>query len=114
MFRRVRGRANGGLVPKLAAKMSVSVLIYTKDEEIHLQRCLESVSRSNDIVVVDSFSTDRTREIAERAGARFIQHEFNQLGAQITWSLESVPLKNHWALLLDADEVVPPGLWDEM
>lgn len=94
--------------------MNISVLIYTRDEEIHLQRCLASVSRSDDVVVVDSFSTDRTREIAERAGAQFIQHEFTQLGAQITWSLENVRLKNEWALLLDADEVVPPELWDEM
>jgi len=94
--------------------MSLSVLIFTKDEQIHLERCLRSVARSNDVVVVDSFSTDRTREIAEASGARFIQHEFSQLGAQITWSLENVPLKNPWALILDADEVVPPELWEEM
>ena len=94
--------------------MNLSVLIYTKDEEIHLQRCLDSVSRSDDVVVVDSFSTDRTREIAERAGARFIQHEFSQFGAQITWSLENVRLSNDWALVLDADEIVPPELWQEM
>lgn len=94
--------------------MSVSVLIFTKDEEIHLGRCLESVSKCNDVVVVDSFSTDGTRQIAEAAGARFIQHEFTQLGAQITWSLENIPLKNKWALILDADEVVPAALWQEV
>jgi glycosyltransferase involved in cell wall biosynthesis len=94
--------------------MNLSVLVFTKDEEIHLERCLQSVARSDEVVVVDSFSTDRTRQIAERAGARFIQHEFTQLGAQITWTLQNVPLKNPWTLILDADEVVPPALWDEM
>jgi glycosyltransferase involved in cell wall biosynthesis len=97
-----------------SAGMSVSVLIFTKDEEIHLARCLESVALSGDVVVVDSFSTDGTRAIAESMGARFIQHEFTQLGSQITWSLENIPLKNKWALILDADEVVPPELWAEV
>ena len=94
--------------------MNISVLVFTKNEEIHLPRCLGSISGSDDIVVVDSFSEDRTRDIAGQVGVRFVQHAFTGFGDQRSWALENIPLKNSWALILDADEVVPPELWDEM
>jgi glycosyltransferase involved in cell wall biosynthesis len=66
------------------------------------------------VVVVDSFSTDATEAIARAAGARFVQHEFTGFGDQRNWSLEQVPLRHPWALILDADERVPPELAVEM
>lgn len=82
----------------------VSCLIYTLNEEVNLPHCLAALDWCDDIVVVDSFSNDRTEEIARRAGARFVQHPFTGFGDQRNWSLENIPLKNPWALILDADE----------
>jgi glycosyltransferase involved in cell wall biosynthesis len=85
-------------------------LIYTLNEEVNLPSCLESVRWCDDLVVIDSYSTDRTEAIARAAGARFVQHPFTGFGDQRNWSLEEVPLKHPWALILDADERVTPEL----
>lgn len=92
----------------------VSCLIYTLNEEVNLPHCLGSLGWCDDIVVVDSFSTDATEAIARDAGARFVQHPFTGFGDQRNWSLDSLPLKYPWALVLDADERVPPELASEM
>jgi glycosyltransferase involved in cell wall biosynthesis len=92
----------------------VSCLIYTLNEEINLPHCLESLRWCDDVVVVDSFSTDRTEAVARAAGARFVQHPFTGFGDQRNWSLDEVPLKYPWALILDADERVPESLREEL
>jgi glycosyltransferase involved in cell wall biosynthesis len=92
----------------------VSCLIYTLNEEINLPHCLESLHWCDDVVVVDSFSTDRTEAVAKAAGARFLQHSFTGFGDQRNWSLDEVALKHPWALILDADERVPESLRAEM
>jgi glycosyltransferase involved in cell wall biosynthesis len=92
----------------------VSCLVYTLNEEINLPHCLGSLRWCDDVVVVDSFSTDRTEAIARTAGARFVQHRFTGFGDQRNWSLEQVALKHPWALILDADERVPESLRKEM
>lgn len=92
----------------------VSVLVFTLNEEINLPFCLASLDWCDDIVVVDSFSTDRTASIAADAEARFVQHAFTGFGDQRNWCLAEVPLKHPWALILDADEVVPLALVAEM
>lgn len=94
--------------------MCISVLVYTLNEEVNLPTCLDGLRWCDDVVVVDSFSTDGTREIAERCGARFVQHKFTGFGAQRNWSLQNLKLKHKWALILDADESVPEALRDEM
>lgn len=91
----------------------ISVLILTKNEEVNLPACLESVSWSNDVVVFDSFSTDRTVEIARSAGARVVQREFDDERGQRTASLQ-VGFKYPWVYNPDADEVTPALLSDEM
>jgi glycosyltransferase involved in cell wall biosynthesis len=93
--------------------MNISVLIPTLNEEKNLPRCLESVSWSDDIVVFDSFSTDRTVEIARRAGARVIQRRFDIESLHRAASLR-VPFKHPWVYNPDADEVATPELRDEM
>jgi glycosyltransferase involved in cell wall biosynthesis len=84
--------------------MSVSVLILTLNEEINLPDCLESVSWSDDVVVFDSFSSDRTVEIAEQFGARVVQREFDNYAAQRNAAFNDVEYKNPWILMIDADE----------
>jgi glycosyltransferase involved in cell wall biosynthesis len=92
----------------------VSCLVFTLNEELNLPHCLESLRWCDDVAVVDSFSTDRTEAIAKAAGARFAQHAFTGFGDQRNWSLAQIPLKHPWALILDADERVPPDLVEEM
>jgi glycosyltransferase involved in cell wall biosynthesis len=93
--------------------MPISVLILTLNEEASLPRCLESVRWSDDVVVFDSLSTDRTVEIARAAGARVIPRAFDNERAQRTASLQA-GFKHPWVYNPDADEVTTPGLRDEM
>jgi len=96
--------------------MAASVLIYTLNEEIHIGRCVSALRRCgcDDIVVVDSFSTDRTEQMCREEGVRFYQHEFTGFGDQRNWSLENVPLQHCWAFIMDADEVMTAALWSEI
>ena len=82
----------------------VSVLILTLNEQVNLPGCLESVSWSDDIVVFDSFSTDRTVEIAEARGARVFQRQFDGYAAQRSTALTEVQYNHPWILMIDADE----------
>jgi glycosyltransferase involved in cell wall biosynthesis len=93
--------------------MSVSVLILTLNEEANLGRCLESVSWSDDIVIFDSYSTDRTLEIARAAGARVFQRRFDHERDHRTASLH-LDFKHPWIYNPDADELTPEDLRDEM
>ena len=70
-----------------------SVLILTLNEEINLQRCLDSVKWSDDVIVLDSFSTDRTVEIARAAGARVIQRKFDNWSSHQNWAVSTIPFK---------------------
>ncbi len=95
--------------------MSISVVILTLNEEANLQGALDSLnSLCTDVVVFDSFSADHTAEIASRNGARVVQHEFVNYGAQRNAALTQVSFKYPWVLMLDADERVTPALWSEM
>lgn len=93
--------------------MSISVLILTKNEAENLPRCLESVAWSDDIVLLDSGSTDRTVEIARAFGAKVFHRAFDDEASQRAYSL-TLPFKHDWVYNPDADEVVPAGLRDEM
>jgi len=92
----------------------ISVLILTRNEEINLPACLASVRWSDDIVVLDSFSTDRTVEIAKASGARVIQRTFDNWAAHQNWANENIRFKNAWVYYSDADEIMMPELRDEL
>lgn len=92
----------------------ISVLILTKNEEANLARCLESVAWSDDVVVLDDGSSDRTIEIAQRFWARVICHSAGGEKAQRSYSLQHIPFKYPWVYNPDADEITPPDLRDEM
>lgn len=93
---------------------AVSVLIFTLDEELNLEHCLNSLTWSDDVVVVDSFSTDGTLGICAAYGIRTVQHAFSGFGDQRNWALQTLDLKHEWVLLLDADEKVTPELAEEL
>ena len=84
--------------------MCISVLILTLNEELNLPGCLESVAWSDDIVVFDSFSADRTVEIAKAAGARVVQHKFDNWSTHQNWAVRNIGFKHPWVLYIDADE----------
>jgi glycosyltransferase involved in cell wall biosynthesis len=90
----------------------LSVLIPTLDEEANLADCLAGCAFADEIVVVDSGSTDGTEAIARAAGARFLVHPFESHARQKNWGLEQVT--HSWVLILDADERVPPELAEEV
>lgn len=94
--------------------MSVSVLILTFNEEANIRDCLASVAWSDDIVVLDSMSTDRTGELATAAGARLVLREFDHYAGQRTFGLTQIVFRHSWVLMLDADERVPASLREEM
>lgn len=92
----------------------ISVLILTKNEEQDLPGCLESVAWSDDVHVFDSFSTDRTAEIACAAGAHVTQRAFDGYASQRNAALHTLPFRHEWLLMLDADERPTPALVEEI
>lgn len=92
----------------------ISVLVYTRNEELDLPGCLDSVSWSDDIHVLDSLSTDRTVEIATRFGAHVQQRQFDNYASQKNAGLHGTRFRHQWVLLLDADERIPAPLAREM
>lgn len=98
-----------------APKVPISVLIPAKNEEANLPACLESVSRADEVFVIDSQSSDRSIEIAESYGAKVVQFYFNgRWPKKKNWGLENLPFRNEWVLIVDCDERITPELWDEM
>ena len=93
--------------------MNISVLILTKNEEQDLPGCLASVAWSDDVHVYDSFSTDRTMEIAKDSGAIVAQRVFDGYSSQRNAALGR-NFKYPWVLILDADERIPSGLKEEI
>jgi glycosyltransferase involved in cell wall biosynthesis len=98
-----------------ASKIPVSVMIPAKNEEANLPACLESLSRADEIFVVDSKSSDRSVEIAEQYGATVVQFHFDgRWPKKKNWSLENLPFRHEWVLIVDCDERIPPELWEEI
>ena len=89
----------------------LSVLILTLNEESNLARTLDSVrSWVERVVIVDSYSTDRTVEIARQYGCEILQNTFVNYAAQLNWGLERAAFHSGWVMRLDADERVTPEL----
>jgi glycosyltransferase involved in cell wall biosynthesis len=92
----------------------ITAMIFTLNEAVHLPSCLRSLQWCDDVIVVDSFSSDETGTIARRGGARLFQHTFTGFGDQRNWALDNCAARHQWVLILDADERVPAELADEM
>lgn len=91
--------------------MTLTVVILTRDEAVHIARAIGSVQALADrIVVIDSGSTDATAEIARGLGAEVLVHPFVTQARQFNWALEQLPPDTDWIFRLDADEVVSPEL----
>jgi hypothetical protein len=97
---------------RLPGRAALSVIITTFNEEVNIADCIESVSWADEILVVDSFSTDRTVEIAQKYPVQLLQREYFGSAAQKNWALDRV--SHPWVLIVDADERVPPQLAGEI
>lgn len=93
-------------------KEKISISIITYNEEKIIAKCLEKLYWADEIVIVDSGSTDNTVAICESFGARVIQHAFENFGAQKQFALDQTA--NDWVLSLDADEVLSDELINEI
>jgi glycosyltransferase involved in cell wall biosynthesis len=91
-------------------KIPVSVFIMTLNEENNLRRCVEALHWADDIIVLDSESTDRTRELAAELGCRVVRRKLISWSEHQTWALRNLPFRHEWVLNIDADEVVPEDL----
>jgi len=93
----------------------ISVVILTYNEECNVPYALDSVRWSDNVVVVDSYSTDRTEEICRRyKNVTFAQHQFKDLASQRQFALDSGLVKYPWVLALDADEYITSDLRQEL
>jgi glycosyltransferase involved in cell wall biosynthesis len=92
--------------------MKLSVLLPTYNEARNLAACLETVKWTDEILIVDSYSTDSTLEIARSYGARIVQHEYINSAKQKNWAIPQCA--HEWILQIDADERLEPALQSEI
>jgi uncharacterized protein (DUF362 family) len=93
----------------------LSVIILTYNEEQNIRNCLESVKDLSDqIFIVDSYSTDKTLEIAREYTNNIYQNPFIDQARQFNWALDNLPIKTEWIMRLDADERLTPELHNEI
>jgi (heptosyl)LPS beta-1,4-glucosyltransferase len=95
-----------------SCSIRLAVVILTKNEEHNIADCIESVRWADEVVVFDSFSKDRTVEIAQELGAQVIQHPFRNYAEQRNAALEAV--ESQWIFFVDADERATPELATEV
>src|SRR5690349_17282959 len=99
----------------MQSKIPVSVLIPAKNEEANLPACLTSLQMADEVFIVDSQSNDNSIAIAESFGANIVQFKFNgSWPKKKNWSLENLPFRNEWVLIVDCDERITPELWQEI
>jgi glycosyltransferase involved in cell wall biosynthesis len=96
-------------------KVPVSVIVPVKNEAEILQDCLQHLQWADEVFVVDSQSSDQTSQIAERMGAHVVQFHFNGVfPKKKNWAIQSLPFRNDWVLIVDADEHIPAALAAEI
>ena len=96
--------------------LGITTIILTYNEEIHIARCIKNIKQISDqIYVIDSYSTDKTVEIAEELGAIVIKQKWpgNQ-AKQFNWALENLEVSSKWIFRIDADEFLLPELINEI
>jgi glycosyltransferase involved in cell wall biosynthesis len=111
--------SDAGLLPavnsEVASALPISVIVLTKNEELAIRQCLDSLRPFAEVFVVDSGSTDATVRLASAQGARVVQFEWNgQYPKKKQWALKSLPFSTQWVLYVDADEIVTDELVAEL
>jgi glycosyltransferase involved in cell wall biosynthesis len=97
------------------ARANLAVIVLTYNEELNIAQALDSVAGwANEIFILDSFSTDRTLDIARPYGCHIFQHRFENYARQRNHALDELPVRSDWVLFLDADEWLPDALKQEI
>jgi glycosyltransferase involved in cell wall biosynthesis len=95
-----------------SSRPPVTVIVPTGDREDVIEDCLQSAAWAEELIVVDSFSTDRTLEIAQRYATRILRHEYGYSALQKNWA---IPQASHeWVMILDTDERITSNLRQEI
>ena len=95
--------------------LSITAIILTYNEELHIRRCIENLMQvCQTVYVVDSYSKDRTCQIASELGAVVLQNKYVNQAQQFQWALDNCPIKTDWTLRMDADEYLSDALVDEI
>lgn len=98
-----------------ANRVPVSVIILTYNEEKNIEYCLKNVyDWSDEIYIVDSFSTDETLKIAKKYTDKIYQQKFENYSLQRNWALDNLPIETEWIMFLDADEYLMKELKNEI
>ena len=97
-----------------SAAPTLTTVVPCLDEELHVDRAISSVIQLGPVIVLDAGSTDRTRDLAAAADAAVFERSWEGYAAQKNWALEHLPIETEWVLFLDADEVVPEALRNEI
>ena len=92
--------------------MQISAIIPVFNEEDHIIDAIESVSWADEIIVVDSFSTDKTLALAQSKGVKILQRAYQYSASQKNWAIPQA--KYDWVFILDADERVNESLKEEI
>ncbi len=102
-------------MPDTSPKPSITAIILSFNEEIHIGRCIERlwpiVER---IVVIDSFSTDKSVEIARSMGAEVLQNPWKNHAAQFQWGMDHADINSDWTMRIDCDEYLEPRLLEQI
>ena len=111
----VGGTGPADTITRPLGQADLAVIILTHNEERHIGRALDALAPvAREVFVIDSFSTDRTVEIARERGATVLQNRFINYAKQFQWGLDNAPVTSAWVMRLDADEVVEPDLAAEI
>ena len=111
-MRRADRRASIEELRTAPGRLPLSVIVTTFNEEINIAECLQSVAWADEVLLVDSYSTDRTLELSRQFPVKVLQREYYGSAAQKNWSLDRV--SHDWVLIIDADERVPEDLAREI
>lgn len=99
--------------------LDLTIVIITKNEEANLKKCIESFKYvAKRIVIVDSYSTDGTKSLCEKLGAKnnisFYEHKFENHAAQLNWAFNNTDISTKWTMRMDADEEFTSELVEEL
>jgi glycosyltransferase involved in cell wall biosynthesis len=93
-------------------EIGVTAIITTYNEELNIEKCLGSLQWADELLVVDSYSTDKTIKLCKQMGATVLQRKYKYAAEQKNWAIPQA--KNPWIILLDADEVADTKLQNEI
>lgn len=94
---------------------TIAAIILTYNEEIHIERCIRSLQGTcEEIFVIDSYSKDKTCEIARSLGAKIYRNTWKNYATQFNWALDNCPITSEWIWRIDADEYLEGNIGDVM